>query len=284
MGHAARFARKQKQQGGGEAALPPPTITDSQCRRVMIGIPTLGYQTTSGLLDFMFATGMLSGFQRGGIEFVPKIINGTSPISYPVELMRNVIRHHFLQTSCDDLWFVDSDVMPSANSMLLFDVKGADMVAGLYPIPNSDPTFERTLVWSVYKGFGEKYEAIPVGPHDREVIDIDAAGTGCLIIPRRVLEDERLLVDKEWGAMFRTPRAPNGKCLWTDDLDFCHRARALGYTFKAHTAVRWGHIKISNVEDQFKGLVAAFQAGHTFYEEEKEKQKEMEPLIQMVSR
>jgi hypothetical protein len=255
----------------------------------MIAIPTLGFGATSGLLDFMFGSGFITGFGKG-IEFEPYILNGSGPISFPVELMRNAIRHKFLESQCDDLWFVDSDTLPSDNSLELFTVKDADMVAGIYPIPNGkNPAFDKSLVWSVYeyneRDGKESMDPIAVGPNDCHVIKADGAGTGCLIIPRKIMADDRLLFFKDEenplrNAMFRTPRDPNGKVLWTDDLDFCNRARKLGYTLKVHLGVRWGHVKTVNVFHQFRALTTAFQAGFDYHDEI---EKDERPLIEVVN-
>lgn len=68
-----------------------------------------------------------------------------------------------------------------------------------------------------------------------------------MVIKRHVLEDKRLWLapEKVDGVvpMFRWPRAITGATLGTDDLDFCKRARALGYKITAAPGVQWGHFK-----------------------------------------
>ena len=108
------------------------------------------------------------------------------------------------------------------------------------------------------------------------VIERDAAGTGMMIISRRVLEDPRMKFPREWIAMtgkkrtlrdcdpdgwFKNRHKPNGAYETTEDIDFCYRAKKLGYRLFVDYGVKSGHIKQTDVLDIAKYSVEAYENG-----------------------
>ena len=218
-------------------------------RHVMVGIPFIGYWLTKGIAQFAFALGQ-SDAGDSGVKFTFKPINGSSVISYNVEYMRNrLVKAALDDPTVTDLWFIDSDVMPSPNSMDLLAVD-ADICGGIYPIPNKPLAREGSPpVWSVYHRMDNVFAPADL-PDEPTLMEAGALGTGAMIIRRKVLEDESLRFaedDQGLPCLFRTPRSNSGACLATDDLDFCRRAVDRGYKIIAHTGVRWGHIKTYDV-------------------------------------
>ena len=78
---------------------------------------------------------------------------------------------------------------------------------------------------------------------ENKVIEIDAAGTGCLLVHRRVFEDMRDKADQihegeKWGFYRDMPLNQS----WVgEDIFWSIRAKALGYKMYAHTGVQLPH-------------------------------------------
>ena len=72
------------------------------------------------------------------------------------------------------------------------------------------------------------------------VLEVDATGMGMTVIRRELLEDPNMRLgedsDCDSPAIFRTPRALNGKLLATEDIDFCGHYLVWTPTFTGWTA------------------------------------------------
>jgi hypothetical protein len=108
------------------------------------------------------------------------------------------------------------------------------------------------------------------------VIERDAAGTGMMIIARRVFEDPRMKYPREYmtftgrattlrdcdpDGWFLNRHKPNGAYEATEDIDFCYRAKKLGYRLMVDYGVKSGHIKQVDVLDIAKYSVEAYENG-----------------------
>jgi hypothetical protein len=86
---------------------------------------------------------------------------------------------------------------------------------------------------------------LPLYKYDKNsVFEIDAAGTGCLMVHRSVLEKMREVADpnqgKDWCWFWDGPVAGE----WIgEDLLFCRRAKALGFKIHVNTAAVLPHQK-----------------------------------------
>jgi hypothetical protein len=217
--------------------------------RVFVGIPTL-----SGSMPIDLIQGLHDAMTETGHSIVLHYERGSTP----VDLARNKICGEFLRTKCDVLWMIDDDTLPPHNLGDLLGVDGdivSPLIVGAQPLADGklglfnvaymkNPKGDwRTMDWEV-RGTG--------------VIDIDSAGTGCLMIRRHVLEDPRMLLPGEYvdifgelrvledtdpPALFEIRRKPNGEWMCGEDLSFCDRAKSLGYSIKLHTGVVCGHLK-----------------------------------------
>lgn len=234
-------------------------------KHVMLGIPCLKAQLTTSIATLMCDCVMESLKPGGRFVYSFHIINDY----FPTEYARNVICRHFLEGNADYLWFIDSDTMPDANSFKLFDVD-ADIVAGVYPIGRQERG-NRVLAldWGLYNQAPEHefgWVALPLEAYQKgEVIDVDAAATGCMLIKRHVIEYFAKAAARDEDntpAVFAWPKKPSGKSVCSDDFDFCKRAKAAGFGLKVHTAVRWGHLKFKDMRDVYEQLKSAWQAGY----------------------
>ena len=185
------------------------------------------------------------------IMYVP----GLRPVSYA----RNVAATNFLKhPTADRLWFIDDDLVPTENSTKIFE-SNADIVSGLYWLllmKDGKPTLSTAIYNKKTEGFDQ------INPKDRligqDIIPIDAAGTGTLLIKRRVLEDIQMMNTKEYISsedklvtlkedealpIFRTRYKANGSEERSEDIDFVWRAKQLGYKCECVLDARFYHKK-----------------------------------------
>lgn len=252
----------------------------SKWKKIMVCIPTINHKMTDGIVKLAHGLAKIDMDPKIDLEFNLQMSTGSSVIAYNVEYQRNIMTRNFLKSDCDALWFVDSDVMPSENSLALLNVEDADIVGGVYPILNNKSVeYGETksgqnrlpILWSAYSPSEDNdgkpgFLPMPLPPEPNGLIcEVAGLGTGCVIIDRSVLADPRMEIGKAdpdgTRAVFRTRRTETGKMLWTDDLDFCYRATQLGYKIKCHTDVRWGHMKHSDCIDWWDAMCEAITFG-----------------------
>jgi len=177
----------------------------------------------------------------------------------PIAFARNVAVTNFLQhPTATKLWFIDDDLVPTDDSIKIFE-SNADIVSGLYYLllmEGGKPTLSTAAYTKVSGGFDQ------INPKNRligqSIIPIDAAGTGTLLISKRVLMDERMLytseylsaegekvqlIDGEALPIFKTKRKANGSEERSEDIDFVWRAKQLGYSCECHLDARFLHKK-----------------------------------------
>jgi hypothetical protein len=177
----------------------------------------------------------------------------------PVSFARNVAITNFLtQTNGDKLWFIDDDLVPTENSIKIFDSK-ADIVSGLYWLllmKEGVPTLSTAIYKKIKGGFDQ------INPKERligqHIIPIDSAGTGTLLISRKVLEDQKMMNSKKYISaegdeveltkdealpIFRTLNKSNGAEERSEDIDFVWRAKQLGYKCECVLDARFYHKK-----------------------------------------
>ena len=146
---------------------------------------------------------------------------------------------------------VDADIC--CGLMYRFDHTNADN-------PNSEPGVSICAMRDAEDG---RFRPIIPMPGDPLVQDVDAMGTGSMLIRRRVIVAGRMWLDDKYRDLngfqmrleeqrkhphwappiFRTRLKPNGQVLMGEDVDFCQRAKRLGYTCKTHLGVSFGHLK-----------------------------------------
>jgi len=163
---------------------------------------------------------------------------------------RNVGVKYFLDNTNDDWMFmVDSDqyITPDAFAKLInaADSQEVPFVSGLYfaaywPKPN-----ELEPVPLIYVNKGEA-GVLPYYDYPKDsLVEVYAAGTGCMLIHRSVLEKLRELgaeiSGKDW-AWFQDGPIEAGKWL-SEDLLFCDRVQRAGIKIHAHTGAVMPHHK-----------------------------------------
>jgi hypothetical protein len=194
---------------------------------------------------------------------------------------RNTLAHQFLKTDCTHLLFLDSDIRwktPEILRMLAF-TEEAPVLCGVYPkkeinwasvhaaVMRGVPAEElkhhtATMVVNLIGYQGTKVVA---GDRPAEVLN---AGTGCMLIARRVLEAMAPQVDTyvtdtmpigggtiQNGEVilefFKTSIDPETRHLLSEDYHFCHVWRSLGGKIHVAPWVNLGHFGSYLFEGQF---------------------------------
>lgn len=177
--------------------------------KVLIEIPHTGmfpYQFVNAF-PLMIATSMKSGI---GIEYE---LRGHSLV-YDA---REQAAKYFLESDCDYMLFLDSDMVPPADMLIKLIQHDKPIVSALAfrRVPNYEPC--------IFKNDMEFYLDYPKG-----LIEVAGVGMACTLIKREVFEK----VPQPWF----TPTAIG------EDLSFCKRATDAGYKIFCDTNLICGHV------------------------------------------
>ena len=162
---------------------------------------------------------------------------------------RNVVVKTFLETTdADWLLMIDSDERLSLDAWhKLIDAahdKDRPIVSGLVFAAFFDDHDGLRPVPTIYRMDSEKgLEAIDAYPIN-EIIEVDAVGTGCLLIHRSVLLDMQKQATPNQGQNWAwfVEGAIDGT-YFGEDLLFSKRLKSMGYTIHAHTGAILPHHK-----------------------------------------
>ncbi len=168
----------------------------------------------------------------------------------PLDHARNRVARLFIEAErrYDYLLMLDEDNPPVRNPLELVE---HDLDIVIFPTPMWIATEHARrmgkipLAWNIVDddASGAWRSHFPRG---EDIEEVDAGGTGCILIHRRVLEDERMRPPftreyDEWGI------AQKGS-----DLLFCRRAKALGYRVYAAMRYPCSHWKSRDLLDVFQ--------------------------------
>lgn len=221
--------------------------------RVMVGIPTVHWRVTVQLASFLLelGAGRLVDPKRWSFEIA------LLPDVQPVHFARNTLVGAFLDGDAEWLWFLDDDMTPTASAASVLDVDG-DIISGRAPIVRPGDDGEPTLVHAAFSSRdGDMFRYAPMSEAPSPIV---AAGAGCLLVRRAVLEDPRMRLSTAYTSAFGEPRdlatedgaapaifrmlsKPNGESLLGEDMDFVYRAHALGYRCVFQPKALLGHHK-----------------------------------------
>lgn len=213
--------------------------------RIAVRVPC-GWDVTASLAVFMVNLTKMSAEPLCPYEFNVGFVQNYKPADYA----RNKIVSDFLSDgSFSRLWFIDSDILPKKECMKLL-ISEDDIVGGTYDIWGGYKKEEPVRATrTAYVDGVEQKGWIPVPVPADGFYNVDAIGTGMMIIRKRVLADERMWIGGEKGAVFQNIYGPMRNIEISEDLDFCRRAKSFGYTVVAHGAINVGHVKTVNVAD-----------------------------------
>jgi len=170
----------------------------------------------------------------------------------PSEYCRNAISKMALDAGSDYLLMIDDDNPPMKNVLDLveldLDVIGLPTPMWKTPAKDGKPMVGSPIAWNVAqtKPGEDRYDFAIRGGSGLD--EVDAVGTGCILIARRVLEHPDL------RAPFLRVFDEDGMVSQGSDLHFCDRVRAAGFTIWTHWDYPCGHFKETNLAEVMPAL------------------------------
>lgn len=144
---------------------------------------------------------------------------------------RNLLVKKFLQTKCDYLLFIDSDIVSPMNILEMIE-DGKDIVS-----PVNFTLVDEQLMALLLKKNKEGYEVDKEAIGDKNhLVEVDATGLGCILIKREVFSELKkpyfqFILDKD-GLI------KNG-----EDFNFCEKAKEVGYSIYIDKRFMTSHFK-----------------------------------------
>ena len=150
-----------------------------------------------------------------------------------VHRARNQLTKSFLETDHERLMFIDSDIEFDPDSIGKLWQMDADIAVGLYPMKKINAP---KAAWVD----GELINELP-----DKIFEVDYAGTGFMMIKRKVFEDMKDKVETEKTEQgerirfFHFPVRDNVEL--SEDYEFCRAARKLGFKVMADPSIKLKH-------------------------------------------
>ena len=237
---------------------------------VFVAVPSDSNTVTLAIHGFLSLLHRLNYEAGHPWRFTVQVVNGYRPVEYA----RNYLTRMFLESKADKLWFLDDDMLPNESTLRLLNVD-ADIAAGrMFMFDHSNPELQKEAGLKLCAMVASedtpgKFRPIAPAVGSPLVHDVDVVGTGSMLIRREVIEDARMQLptayvdvdgaardlgtdtkDPNWSpAVWRTIYKPNGQRLKGEDIDFCERARALGYSVKVDLGATLGHWKTVDLDE-----------------------------------
>ena len=170
-------------------------------------------------------------------------INITYPHKKPIANNRNHIVQKFLaRKEFDYLMMIDSDIIPPPNIMKLVDFDKDIIVPLMFVMQEG-----KVLPLYLKQAKDGQLE------YDREYLDkqglipVDATGTGCIVLSRKILETIK--------HPFRNEYDSDGIKKLGLDLNFCLRAKKLGFQPYVHLDYVADHHAVSSLRELYYALL-----------------------------
>lgn len=175
------------------------------------------------------------------------------PTHTPIENNRNLIVRDFLRGEFSHLLMFDADNPPSRNPLELIEL---DKDVMILPTPQWHLTAEDgalgkfPIYWNCMdedlEGDGWKEHSPQSG-----LQEIDAGGSGCMLIARRVLEQIKRPFERTWDE--------DGVCVYGSDFWFCKKAKDHGFTIWTHYAYPCLHFKEVEMGEVYQSLLVTVE-------------------------
>lgn len=171
------------------------------------------------------------------------------PSHNPFENNLHHIVNDFLNGDYDYWLSFDSDNPPSRNPLDLVE-KGLDIVGFPTPVVHFDreKLGERPIYQNAYK-FVSKDKGYTEWPIKKGLQRVDAIGTGCFLVSRRVFEHPEM----KKGA-FRRKLNKDGTVEKGNDISFCERATEYGFKIYCHydyPCFHFNEVEVTEMAEQF---------------------------------
>lgn len=203
--------------------------------RVYMGIPSTGTRSDSQMYNLR----LIEEKYGDRIEFVyPKQL--TKRIFH--DFARNCIVEEFLESKCDILWFLDSDIVPPVHVMDLITKHGHmwSAAGAAYPVQMMVEN-EPSIVFTGYRMKEGRLQA--TGVYRQGLEFVDGLATGCLFIRRGVFD----LLDKPYFEF--KYRREDMFMVEGEDLGFCRKLHELGIRFLTDWSMVCRHYKTIDLLD-----------------------------------
>ncbi len=223
-------------------------------QRILIALLTYGDSVNVSFLSWLDSIRMLNSDTSHPRTYEVMYVPGRRPVAYA----RNIAAARFIKSGADKLWFIDDDLVPTESSLRIFE-SDADIVSGLYYllfVESGRPTIDSCIYYKRNGGFSH------IDARQRligqDIIPIDAAGTGTLLIDRKVFLDPNMYNSDEYESAsgdivtlensdatthFKTMYKSDASEELSEDLDFVWRAKQLGYRCECVLDARFYHKK-----------------------------------------
>ncbi len=215
-------------------------------KKVLISFPNTGY-----IHKLVFVAGMKL---LSDSRYDSKII---VPTHTPYENNLHHIVNDFIAGNYEYWLNIDADNPPMNNPLDLIELN-KDIIGCPTPVYHFTDKVKGERPWyeNAYKYVPED-GAYKEYPNKKGLQQVDAVGTGCILIARRVFDD----INMRKGAFTRKLN-PDGTVNKGNDISFCERARELGFKIFAHYDYRCQHFN----EVEMHEIIHAF---HGVYSGEK---------------
>lgn len=241
--------------------------------RVMVAVIAGDNMAHASLLHMAFGLPFITADPSNRLEFHLWDESGKCP----QELARNAACGKFLDARSnsdgeplDTLVMIDNDMIFHESTLGVLDTPDYDIAAPVQMMclpKNPEEGRETAMIFPCaldknpelpYKSTPQYYEQ-----GRGASFEVDAVGSGCIAIKRRVLEDPRMLIEPGWDppALWRNLYQPNCGRLKGLDVDFCHRAKDLGYTVKVNWGCVMGHRKSVDLNEMEEYAAAQLSKG-----------------------
>ena len=253
--HEHDLARMRGRWGENVSNLPD----NASLPEMFIGIPSHDGKISAPLHVWLSSLTALSACGQFPYRVNVAILQGISPVQYA----RNRLLAQALTTEAERIVMIDDDMLPDPSCMPVLFSPADICVPRMYrfrhngpdalsPEENTPPEIATCATFvEVKDGKEERYDVLPDFSKGG-VIKVQGAGTGFIMIKRKVLDDPRMRVgpSDEDGtpALFRMFYTATGHITEYEDIDFTWRATQLGYTVVADMGAHCGHRKAINLD------------------------------------
>lgn len=189
---------------------------------------------TQGTIKSELVTNMY-GFLSQYINSDYNIIFGTSQ-RIIVDNNRNHIVKKFLENDWDYLLMIDEDNPPEKNPLDLLKLN-LDVV--ICPTLSIKKENNPPITFSVFKKENDVYKSIVCD--GEKLLEVDAGGTGCILIKRQVLEHIKAPFESKWNE--------DGTRSTGSDIRFCEKVKESGFKVWCHWDYICSHWKTINLLD-----------------------------------
>jgi hypothetical protein len=189
-------------------------------------------------------------------EFVEKVLmrdrrvalDIIRPSAVPYENNLNRVIKLILESDYDYWLNIDDDQAPIANPLDLIQLD-KDIIGCPTPSIKLGQNGKHPFFWSVYSQDSEGYRPYVVKPNLGNLQEVDAVGSGCMLVARRVLEVTKQPMLRRYDEF--------GMVSMGADLSFCNKAKSQGFKIWAHYDYLCSHYRAVDILEVMRAIAGA---------------------------